>query len=264
VEVLRKRLEQQRPRLEEVERLRDTTLQTIERRREFLIREIETSYRNLISDLENGLRNQAADIEIGALQALFQRGDARKRVGERLQNWMRERSVGWRDTVLQGLIKSHVEAMEADLNERARAFLKNLDQVRAASNPEAIKATNVSREDVAPLSRVLGAVGGFFIGGIGSAVEGASMGMGQMANGLGIHLAAGIGLVLMGFGLPVVLPVLIGIGVARTFLTAKSEGNRIREEIVRQLSLGRRSSFEDRSLGTSISFTRKSLRGWLS
>ena len=46
---------------------------------------------------------------------------------------MRQRCVAWQDGELQAVVESHVRAMLEDLDARAKAFLKDLDDVRAAT-----------------------------------------------------------------------------------------------------------------------------------
>jgi hypothetical protein len=105
--------------------------------------------------------------------------------------------------------------------------------VRTAFTPEVPVALDGAEENVSPLSRVAGAAGGLLIGGIGSAVEGASLGVTHRAKGLGLHLAIGFGLAVLGFGLPVIIPVLAVAGLLRTFLGARQSIERLRADTVK-------------------------------
>jgi hypothetical protein len=98
-----------------------------------------------------------------------------------------------------------------------------------------------SPEEVSPLSRLVGGGLGLFVGGIGSAMEGATMGAGQMARGLGGNIAAGLALTVAGFSLPVVAVALAAIGVVRTVMGTKKKADELRDTAVAEIIAGLRS-----------------------
>jgi hypothetical protein len=208
-------------------------LRSINRHGGALAQEATAAYRNLLAELEGGLPARAVALDIKVWQSIRSRADVKKQIAERLQTWMRERVLAWQDTTLKTLFEARLGAMEADLNEQARSFLDNLRVVRTAFTPEVPVALDGAEENVSPLSRVAGAAGGLLIGGIGSAVEGASLGVTHRAKGLGLHLAIGYGLAVLGFGLPVIIPVLAVAGLLRTFLGARQSIERLRADTVK-------------------------------
>jgi GTPase SAR1 family protein len=244
VEELREEYQRQRPRLDEAERQAERMLHTVERRRELAVHDAQASFHALLSDLESGLRVQASALPINLLESQWKSGDVKKRLAEHLQTWIKKQVGDWKDATLAPLLEKHLKALDADLNNQAHSFLKNLEAVRAAFTLEA-PLTDAGPAEVSPLSRVLGAVGGLWIGGPGSAMEGASMGAGQMAKGLGLHVAVYFGLVFMGFGLPVIVPVLAAIGIARTLIGARGGADKIREQIVSGVTAALRSKQKD-------------------
>jgi predicted GTPase len=236
MEELRQQYERQKPRLDAIEQQRERILHSIERRRDFVAQNVEAAYRNLISKLEAGLREQAAAQPVGMWETLWDTPKVKRRLAEHLEGWMREQVTGWKDSTLTPLLEQHIKAMDQDLNNQASKFLKDLESVRAAFNPSVPAQAEAGSEDITPISRVVGAVGGLVVGGIGSAMEGASLGTKQMAKGLGVNIAVCVGLLVAGVSLPMVVPVLAAVGVVRTLLAGKSKGEQIRQGLVGKLT----------------------------
>src|SRR5262249_22820060 len=152
--------------------------------------------------------------------ALTSRRATFRAIADHLQGWLEERCKAWRDGDLRSVFDRHTEAPEKDVEKQAEGFLANVDRIRQALAP-ALAVTN-SEEDISNANRVLAAVGGFVAGGVGSAIEGASMGFKGMAKGLAVNIGVSVGLLVLGFGIPIVLPVLAVIGVARTLINTRS------------------------------------------
>jgi hypothetical protein len=230
---LLKAYEEQRPRLEEVERQRERLLRSVERRRDALIREATASYQRFISDVELGIRAEMGKVDVGSWDAIVSRTAAKQKIAQHLQEWLDKRRKEWQDSDLARVFDLHAKELEADLEAQSREFLANIDDVRRALAPSV--AVVDGEQDVSNTNRVLAAVGGLFIGGIGSAIEGASMGFKGMAKGLILNIAVSAGLLISGFGLPVVLPVLAAVGVAQTLAGTKSTVERMREQVANDL-----------------------------
>jgi hypothetical protein len=230
---LLKAYEEQRPRLEEVERQRERLLRSVERRRDALIREATASYQRFVSDAELGIRAEVAKVDVGTWDAIVSRRSANQQIAQHLQGWLDKRCKEWQDGDLARVFDSHAKDLEADIEAQSRDFLANVDDVRRALAPSV--AVVDGEQDVSNANRVLAAVGGFFVGGIGSAIEGASMGFKGMVEGLALNIVVSAGLIVAGFGLPVVLPVLAAVGIARTVIGTKSTVERMREQVANNL-----------------------------
>jgi GTPase SAR1 family protein len=233
LEKLRKAYEEQRPRLEEAERQRERLLRSVERRRDALIREATASYQRFVSDVELGIRAEVAKVDVATWDALLRRNSVKKQIAEHLQGWLQKRCKKWQDGDFARICDSHVKDLEADIEEQAREFLSNIKNVQRALAPSV--KTVEGEEDVSIASRVLGAVGGFFVGGVGSAIEGAAMGGKEMLKGLALHVVVAGGLIAAGVSAAIVVPVLAALGVARTWMGAQSVADRMREEVAKEL-----------------------------
>lgn len=230
LEVLLKAYEEQKPKLEEIEQQRDRMLRSVERRRDALIREATASYQKFISDTEIGLRNEVGNIQISSWEAIASRKKANEAIASHLQSWLEARSRAWQEKDLAQVFDAHAAALEADIEDQAREFLANIAIVRQALAPNLGKVDQEA--DVSNANRVMAAVGGLLIGGLGSAIEGGAMGFKGMAKGLALNVGVAAGLVVMGFGLPVVLPVLAAIGIARVVMGSKSAVDSMKDKVV--------------------------------
>jgi len=236
LEEVRRKLEQQRPQLEEAERQQERLMRSVDRRGEALTREVEASYRTLVAEMENGLRRQAQLIQPSTWQTIASRTQAKEQIAKQLDEWMNKQVKRWEQEKLAPLVETHLKEMEADLDDRAKEFLENLDTVKAAFAPKLeAKGTVASAPNVSPISRLVGGGLGLFAGGIGSAMEGATMGAGQMAKGLGVNIAVGLGLLVAGFGAPVILPALAAVGLWRTVTGARRQADELRNAAVNEI-----------------------------
>jgi GTPase SAR1 family protein len=236
LEEVRRKLEQQRPRLEEAERQQERMVKAVDRRGDALAREVEASYRNLVADLESGLRRQAQLIPISNWETIKNQAQAKEKIARPLDDWMNSQVKRWEQEQLSSLVSTHLTELEADLDDRAKEFLDNLDTVKAAFAPKVeAKTADLPATTVSPISRLIGGFGGLVAGGIGSAMEGATMGAGQMAKGLGVNIAVSLGLAVAGFGLPVILPVLAAVGLWRTITGARRKAESLRQAVIEEL-----------------------------
>jgi GTPase SAR1 family protein len=241
LEEVRRKLEQQRPQLEEAERQQERLVRSVDRRGEALTREVEASYRTLAAEMENGLRTQVQLIQPTTWQTIASRTQAKEHIAKLLDEWMSKQVKKWEQEKLAPLVQTHLKELEADLDDRAKEFLKNLDTVKAAFAPTVEAKGVAAAPNVSPISRLVGGGVGLFVGGIGSAMEGATMGAGQMAKGLGVNLAVGVGLAVAGFGLPVILPALAAIGLWRTVTGTRRQADDLRTAAVAEIVSSMRS-----------------------
>lgn len=233
LEDLLKAYEEQRPRLEDAERQRERLIRSIERRREALIREAGASYKRFVSETEIEIRDEVAKIDVGKWDVIARRQATQQEIGEQLQAWLGYRSKAWQEGDLAALLESHAKDLESDIEGQASDFLATITKVRHALAPSASAVE--AEEDVPSSDRLFAAVGGLFLGGVGSAIEGASMGFKGMASGVALNMGVGLGLAVAGFGLPVVLPILATIGIARTMIGAQKTVDRMRLQVANGL-----------------------------
>lgn len=229
---LQARHEAERPRLEALERQRERTIREIERRRDALISAVQAAYQTFVTDVEPGLQAEVNGIPVNQWEAIVSQRRTQEAVAAQVQTWFEARVASWQHEVLEPLCAQHLRDMEAEVEERAREFVRDVDAVRAALSPELRVNATATASDVAPVDRILSAVGGFFLGGIGAAIEGAGFGFKGLSKGLVIHLGVAIGLMALGFGGSVILPVLAIIGVARSIFEANQLVQKLRDRVV--------------------------------
>jgi len=231
LETLREKLETERPRLEQAERQCERAVRGVDRHAEGMVREAQASWRSFVAHLELGVERHAKTIEIKAWDALRSKSATSKKLATDLEDWMGTQMRQWEQQELQPLLETHWRNMVEELDEQADEFLKNLANVRAAFLTSSTDSN--TPEDVTAISRLLGA--GLGLLNFGAMIEGAALGVGPAAKGLALNLAAVLVLKAMAVTLPVILPVVIGIGVFRTVAGAKKASDAIREHVVKQI-----------------------------
>jgi hypothetical protein len=228
---LQRLYEEQRPRLEEVERQRERLLYSVQRRIDAMCREATASYMNLVASLEAGARGVVDTIDVKYWDAIKSQRKAREGVEQALSGWYSEKVKSWQEQGLSPLVDRHSRELEADIEQQAQKLVSNIDAVRAVFAPDVSMKLGGGDEDVSKANRVLSAVGGFLVGGVGSAMEGASLGYKGMAKGLALNVAVSVALIASGVGLPVVVGVLAAVGLYRTITGAKGVVQQLREKV---------------------------------
>ena len=226
---LQKRYDEQRPRLDEAERQRERLLRSVTRRRDALIDECKTAYHKLLGELEDDITQQIRGIDLNTWDVIKNKSEAKEKLEKPLQAWLVQRIDIWQEEILTVLFKSHVGELQADLDRQAQEFLKNLDAMRAALTPELNNAPSLPDEEISGIGRVLAAAGGWFMGdGNESILEEAGT---ELAKGLPMQLAIGFGMAVLGFGLPVILPVLAAAGILRLIFGGESMAEKLRTRV---------------------------------
>jgi GTPase SAR1 family protein len=241
LETLRQTLEVERPRLDEAQRQCERAIRGVERRTEAMVREAQASWLSFMSHLELGVQRHAETIDISTWDAIRSKSETSKKLAAQLEDWMSAQMRKWEQDQLQPLLETHWREMIEELDDQADEFLRNLAKVRAAFSPAPVDPG--AEQDVTAISRLLGA--GLGLLNVGSMVEGAALGVGPAVKGLAVNLAAVLVLKAMAFGLPVILPAVIGIGIFRTVTGAKQAADAIREKVVKQIVAGLRKTQAD-------------------
>lgn len=227
---LQARFEAQQPKLAELQRRREHLLRSVERRRDALITAAVAAYQDFVVDVERGLREQVAAVEVGAWDAIVSRRRAQTQMAERLQTWLDGRVRQWQDETLGALFERHQADLVTEVEQQSREFLDALDGVRRAMAPELRVRAEARAQDVSAADRLLSAVGGFFIGGPGAAIEGAGHGFRGMSRSLVVHIGLAIALSAIGMG-GLIFPVLAVVGAGRAMWEANRSADRLREQV---------------------------------
>ncbi len=240
LETLRHTLEVERPRLEEAQRQCERAIRGVERRSESMVREAQASWLSFMSQLELGVERHAKTIDVATWDAIRSKSETSKKLASQLETWMSAQMRQWEQDQLQPLLETHWRDLIEELDDQADEFLRNLAKVRAAFSTTTVEP---AEQDVSGISRLLGA--GLGLLNFGSMVEGAALGVGPAVKGLAVNLAAVVVLKAMAFGLPVILPAVIGIGIIRTMAGAQQAADSIRENVIKQIAASLRKTQTD-------------------
>lgn len=231
--------EKQKPKLKAAQRQREHLLNDIERHRLQLSTEIRKVYEDFVTAIETDITPYLDTIEVGLWDVITRRKQVQKRVQNALSTWLKHKSIEWRKDSLEPLLSSHSQDLEDSIDDHALEFLSIVDELKVLINPK-WKPTQ-AEENISATSRLLGATSGWIIGGVGSAIEGGSMGFASMLRGLFLNIATSAGLIVMGLSFPLVLSVLAILGVFRTIIGAESTADKMKRkmktELLNQLKL---------------------------
>lgn len=234
LELLRNKLEVERPRLDEAERQGERAIRGVERQTEVMIREAQAAWRTFLVQMELEISQYAKTLEISTWDAIRSKSDTSRKLAAALEDWLSGQLRKWEQNQLQPLLETHWKSLLQELNDEADLFLQNLARVRAAFGPTSLAVDSV--QDISAMSRLLGA--GLGLINFGAMIEGAALGVGPAVKGLAFQLATVVVLQAMSFTLPVILPVVIGIGLLRTMTGAQQTTEAIRQHVVNQVIAG--------------------------
>ena len=206
-----------------------------------MVREAQASWLSFMAQLELGVERHAKTIDVSTWDAIRSKSETGKKLATQLEDWMTGQLRQWEQTQLRPLLETQWRDLIEELDDQADEFLRNLDKVRAAFSPTADSLEG--QQEVSATSRLLGASLGLL--NFGSMVEGAALGVGPAVKGLAVNLAAVVVLKAMAFGLPVILPAVIGIGILRTMAGANQAADAIRSDVVKQVAAGLRKTHAD-------------------
>ena len=234
LEVLRQKLDVERPRLDEAERQCERTLRNVEQRTEAMIREAQASWRSFLFQLELDIVRHAKTIDVSTWDAICSQSETSRKLAAALEDWLGGQLRQWEQGQLQPLLEIHWRTLIQELDVQTASFLDSVAQVRAALGPHRLEV--VAARDISAMSRLMGA--GLGLLNVGAMIEGAALGVGPAVKGLALNVATVVMLQAMSFTLPVILPVVVGIGVVRTLSGAKQTTESIRENVSTQMIAG--------------------------
>ena len=134
----------------------------------------------------------------------------------------------WQTKELKPLLQDFIEEVQQQTKQDLQKFYDSLSKIKKNLN------LNVSHEakEIGTLERVLAAAGGFFIGGLGSAVSGGALGMDEMLKGLIPQIGVALAMIMLGFTNPLILiPTLLASGTVQTLLGLKGQSEKIKSLI---------------------------------
>lgn len=232
---LEARIEEQRPRLAELQRQRQRLVRDLERRRDALQRQLALILERFSLHLDERVDAAAAEVATGWVDATFNRTRTRERIIAWLREWLETETQRLEQEELLPLLERETAEMMEELEDRLGAFLVDLDEVRAAfARPVEFTVEEPPEPDELPpaLERVLGAVGGFLVGGVGGAIEGATHGWRSLISGIPVYVSTVLALALLGVTGPVGVGIVTVVGAVRTVMTGRDAAERLRQEIV--------------------------------
>lgn len=230
LEDIEQKFEQQRPALDKVRLLREKTLDSITRRRDVLIQLVTSKYENFISKYSELGRAYARSLDLGLLEGLGKSGRAKQRLGEELSSWFQREHEDWLQNQLFPMLEKFSQDLEKELAADIQNFDVSLNNIRAEFSLQGAVSAN-SEEDVTALGRVLGASLGLLIGGVGSGIEGATMGTKRMLRGALPNIVLGTILIAASTNPLTMIGVLAAAGVTRTLLKSREAKERILNEV---------------------------------
>lgn len=232
---LEAQIAEQQPKLEELRRQRVRLVRDLERRRDALQRQLALILERFSLHLDERVDAAAAEVATGWIDATFNRTRTRARIVDWLRAWLETETKRLETEELMPLLERETAEMVEELEDRLGAFLVDLDTVRGAfARPVEFTVEDEPVPDELPpaLERVLGAVGGFLVGGVGGAIEGATHGWRSLINGIPVYVSTVLALALMGVTGPVGLGIVTAVGAVRTWLTGRDAAERLRAEVV--------------------------------
>lgn len=234
---LQERYLQVRPRLDALQAQRLALLAAVDRRQAALLREVQAAWAEELEKILPQLPAVTREVQPGIWTAVRSGKLAQRQVADHLGSWLEQRVGVWQKETLEPMLRRHMAALETELNQQLGDFLTDLENIRSVLMPGFRVGEG---EELTPLSRVMGAVSGLLVGGLGGALEGAGYGFSHMLGAAGYHLALTLGLLVAGAGTPVILGASLVLGVARSLYAGSSAVERIRERVVEEVSAGLR------------------------
>ena len=235
---LRQRYENAKPALEDAERRRAQIVRRMNAHRERLRDEVVLVVRERQRELASALAGWLGECELQeevsfmTLSPKEMMKAVANEVVEALTARIEKEQVAWQREVLQPVVEKHIRDMTDDAATHLEDLLARLDNVVSQMTGVEVGAGD-GEKDVSLLERVLAAAGGFFVGGVGSAFVGGTMGFGEMMKSLGPQIVLVIGMIALGVTNPfIMIPVLLGGGILQGVLKQGKVTAKTREKVV--------------------------------
>lgn len=148
-----------------------------------------------------------------------------------------EGEVGhWQTEKLEPIIKQKLEALMIELDEKAADFIDNVDNLRLQIAPNSLNTSTIADgEKKSGIERVLAGVGGFIVGGVGSAAVGSLFGYQEMLKSIIPQLALFVGSLIIGIANPLILiPIMLSGGLAQSFFKMRATNDKVKKEVAKK------------------------------
>ena len=225
------------PRLDSLRAQREALLHAVDRRQRVLVRDVQAAWAEELERLVARLPAVTQEVDPGLWTTIRSGRVAQQQVAAHLATWLEGEVQHWQEEKVVPMLRQHMVSLEAELNHQLGDFLRALEALREALTPGLHLPEG---EELTPLSRVLGAVSGLLVGGLGGALEGAGYGFSHMLRAAGYHLALTLGLLVAGAGAPVILGASLVLGLSRSLYTGTQVVEQIRMRVAQEVETGLR------------------------
>lgn len=171
-----------------------------------------TSFTAKVASMRDGLAAHidAVEVKLNVALGLIQQKKAAAVISEAVQQYVTNGLAQWADNDAQRVLEPLLKNLSDDIEGEIAAIGRSFDQIHLRLTGWEVPPG--SKPLVGTAERVLSAVAGFALGGLGGAVGGGAAGFRGALGGAGGVLSAGLVLGLMGVSpaAPLVLPLLLG------------------------------------------------------
>ena len=243
IDQLRSLFEQQKPRLEAAERQQERILRTIDRRSESVEREASSLIQGLVLDLESVVERMLCETEIGVWDAVARQQTTSKKILERMENAVNVLIQNWQRAQFQPAIESSFSELELDLNDELGELMTNLDALDLEIGGDSQEQRSPSETALSRLVLSNTAISDNELAGL---LHFASAGTGNILAGVGLSVAAYVGIAILSFPITAIGLILGAIGGAGAFWGGQRRADEIRKTIMDQVSGALRNDVCDR------------------
>lgn len=238
MEELEVRVREAVPQLEDAEQRKRKKLESLERSRSRLRDAVRDAAANHLRAVADSVPEWASSLDLESKISVMQFWRIEDQVTTladevvtRVQPMIEAATRVWQEERLAPLVSDHLTDFQADAKEALQDFLLDMESIRS-------KLTGDSTDEILPEARVgaverlLAGVGGFFLGGAGSAIEGATMGYQGMLRSLVPSILVVVGAVMILHLNPItIIPALIATGIYRSLRKGSALTSRAKSEI---------------------------------
>lgn len=233
---LRQQYLEARPQLDALSARRKALLSAIEQQQGRLVQDLHAALALELERIYQEIPTQTQQVDPGLWTTIRSKREAQRQVADHLLAWLQTEIGAWQKSVVEPLVHRHMQDLEQLLQQHVGDFLSALGNLRDTILPGLELPEG---EELTPLSRVLGALGGLLVGGPGAILEGAGYGFSHLLRAAGYHLALTLGLLVAGAGTPLVLGASMALGVARSVVAGnravENVRKRVEEDLIRAL-----------------------------
>ena len=238
-ETLKANYEKSLPDIQQEENRRNLILDKVKKLQKEFANDIESSFRDFMSSqigmIPSWIRNHQFK---NSLTMMTWESSSKQidRIGKEcidvVEENMEEQLQKWRNGELKYMFNDFIDNVKRETEKDIKSFYAGLDNIKQNLN---ITVENHT-EEIGTLERVIAATGGFFVGGIGSAMVGGSLGLNDMFKSLLPQIGLAAGMILAGITNPLILlPALFATGSMQTWLSMNSKADQIKAKIADEL-----------------------------